>query len=122
MPDDSVSEGPGLKPQSALHELMAVIEERKANPGARSYTSTLLAGGLAKIAAKISEESAEVIEAAGEPGESGRQHLVRESADLLYHLLVLLAHREIDLQEVENELARRSGVSGLDEKASRKKS
>jgi phosphoribosyl-ATP pyrophosphohydrolase len=107
---------------SALEDLMAVIEERKANPGQRSYTASLLAAGLPMISAKIAEEAGEVIEAAAEPGEEGRLHLVRETADLLYHLLVLLAQRDVSLAEVESELARRSGVSGLDEKAARKSS
>jgi phosphoribosyl-ATP pyrophosphohydrolase len=98
---------------------MQVIADRKANPSASSYTSALLAGGVAGIGAKVTEEAAEVVEAAGEPGETGREHLVREAADLLYHLLVLLALRETGLAEVELELARRFGVSGLEEKASR---
>ena len=99
---------------------MATIEDRKAHPSAKSYTSRLLSGGLPAIAPKITEEAAEVVEAANEPGEEGRQHLVRESADLVYHLLVLLAHRDAGIADVEAELARRSGMSGLEEKASRK--
>lgn len=99
--------------------LMAVVEDRKAHPSEKSYTHRLLLGGVAKIGEKITEEAAEVIEAAGEPGEEGRQHLVREAADLVYHLFVMLAHREVGLTDVEAELARRFGISGLDEKASR---
>ena len=53
-------------------------------------------------------------------GEPGRQHTIYEAADLLYHLWVLLAWRDIELSEVESELARRFGVSGLEEKASRR--
>jgi phosphoribosyl-ATP pyrophosphohydrolase len=106
---------------SVLARLMGVIEDRKANPPAKSYTTSLLAGGVAKIGAKITEEAAEVVEAAGEEGEAGRQHLVHEAGDLLYHLLVLLAHRDVPLGEVESELARRFGVSGIDEKAQRGK-
>ena len=98
---------------------MAVVEDRKAHPSEKSYTHRLLLGGVAKIGEKITEEAAEVIEAAGEPGEEGRQHLVREAADLVYHLFVMLAHREVGLTDVEAELARRFGISGLDEKASR---
>mgnify|MGYP000497042303 CR=1 FL=1 len=79
----------------------------------------MFAGGVPKIGAKITEEAAEVVEAAGEPGSEGQAHLVREAADLLYHLMVLLAHREVRLDEVESELARRFGISGIDEKASR---
>lgn len=98
---------------------MAVIYDRKRNPRANSYTNTLLDKGLEKIGAKISEEAGELIEAAGEPGDEGRQHTIREAADLLYHAFVLLAHRDIPLSDVEAELARRFGISGLDEKASR---
>ena len=72
-----------------------------------------------RSAAKIEEEAAEVVEAAGEPGDAGRDHTVREAADVLYHLLVLLAFRDIPLAAVEAELARRFGISGLDEKAAR---
>ena len=104
---------------SVLARLMGVIEDRKTNPPPKSYTTSLLAGGVAKIGEKIIEEAAEVVEAAGEPGEESRQHLVYEAGDLLYHLLVLLAHRGIPLSEVEAELARRFGVSGIDEKAQR---
>jgi phosphoribosyl-ATP pyrophosphohydrolase len=104
---------------AVLSQLMAIIEDRKRNPPPRSYTTSLLAGGVPKIGEKVIEEAAEVVEAAGEPGESGRQHLVREAGDLIYHLLVMLAHREVRLEEVEAELARRFGVSGLDEKESR---
>lgn len=105
---------------TVLARLMSTIEDRKARPSEKSYTSKLLSGGLPVISAKITEEAAETVEAAGEPGEHGRQHLVREAADLMYHLLVLLAHRDARLADVEQELARRFGMSGLEEKASRK--
>jgi phosphoribosyl-ATP pyrophosphohydrolase len=98
---------------------MEVIEDRKRTLPAKSYTTKLFEGGIPKIGAKVIEESAEVVEAAGEPGEAGRDHTVREAADVLYHLLVLLAQREITLVDVEQELGRRFGISGLDEKASR---
>lgn len=106
--------------ETVLARLMATIEDRKASPSEKSYTSKLLSGGLPMIAGKITEEAAETVEAAGESGEEGRQHLVREAADLLYHLLVLLAHRDTTLANVEDELARRFGISGLEEKARRK--
>jgi phosphoribosyl-ATP pyrophosphohydrolase len=99
---------------------MAVIEDRKANPPAKSYTTALFAGGVAKIGEKIREEAEEVVEAAGEPGEAGRGHLIREAADLVYHLFVMLGHRDVKLAEVEAELAKRFGISGLDEKAARR--
>lgn len=107
------------EPQSILAGLMATIQDRKAHPAEKSYTAKLLAGGVPAMGDKIMEEAAEVVEAAGEPGDEGRQHLVREAADLVYHLLVMLAHRDASLADVEAELARRFGISGLEEKASR---
>lgn len=99
--------------------LMAVIQDRKQNPPARSYTTSLLAGGVEKIGAKIEEEAREVVEAAAEPAPGNRPHLVHEAADLLYHLFVLLAHQDVALADVEAELQRRFGISGLDEKEAR---
>ena len=101
---------------------MAVIEDRKQNPPEKSYTTRLFRGGVTKIGEKIIEEAAEVVEAADEPGDAGRVHLIAEAADLTYHLLVMLAHKEVTLDDVENELAGRFGISGIDEKASRTKS
>lgn len=107
-------------PDSILKALEAVIAERKSRPaGERSYVVSLLQGGVPKIGAKITEEAAEVVEAAGEPGEQGRLHLVREAADLIFHTLVMLGHRDVALAEVEAELGRRFGISGIDEKESR---
>jgi phosphoribosyl-ATP pyrophosphohydrolase len=105
--------------RAVLERLMTVIEDRRDRLPEKSYTTTLLAGGVARIGEKIVEEAAEVVEAAGESGEAGRTHLIAEAADLVYHLLVLLAARRVTLSEVEGELARRFGISGLDEKASR---
>jgi phosphoribosyl-ATP pyrophosphohydrolase len=107
--------------QHILAQLMAVIEDRKINPPAKSYTTTLFAGGVAKIGEKISEEAAEVVEAASEDGEEGRTHLIREAGDLIYHLFVMLGYRDVKLAEVETEIAKRFGISGLDEKANRGK-
>ena len=107
------------QPSGVLAELMRVIEVRKATRPANSYTTKLLDGGVEKIGAKITEEAAEVVEAAAEPGTAGSEHLIREAADLIYHLLVMLALRDVQLTQVEAELARRFGISGLDEKASR---
>ena len=104
---------------NVLEQLVAVIEDRKANPPERSYTTTLFAGGIERIGAKIMEEAAEVVEAAAEPGDAGREHLVREVADLVYHVLVLLGHEDVPFSQVEAELARRFGICGLDEKESR---
>gem|GEM_PF-5482035 len=71
------------------------------------------------IGRKIREEAEELIEAADEPDEAGRQHAIYEAGDLIYHAMVLMAWRGIELDEVAAELARREGTSGLVEKASR---
>jgi phosphoribosyl-ATP pyrophosphohydrolase len=103
-----------------LDQLEETIGQRKAAAEIdKSYTARLLAGGVAKIGPKVAEEAAEVVEAAGEPGEDGRQHTIREAADVIYHLLVLMSARGVTVAEVEGELARRFSMSGLEEKASR---
>ncbi len=105
-----------------LEAILAVIADRKANPPAgRSYVADLLRGGVAKIGAKIVEEAAEVVEAGDEPGDAGRDHLVKEAADLVFHTAVLLGYRDVAWSEVEAELARRFGISGITEKESRRR-
>jgi phosphoribosyl-ATP pyrophosphohydrolase len=105
---------------SILTTLMGVINDRKNNPpNEPSYVVSLMRGGIAKIGAKIVEEAAEGVEAAGEPGDTGRAHLVNEVADLVFHTAVLLAHRDLEWSDVEGELARRFGISGITEKQSR---
>lgn len=106
---------------TAFAQLMATIEDRKANPPERSYTTSLFQGGVEKIGRKILEEANEMVEAAGEDGDSGRNHFIYETADLLYHMFVMLGQRGVKLEEVEAELSRRFGTSGLDEKAARTK-
>jgi phosphoribosyl-ATP pyrophosphohydrolase len=108
-------------PRRPLDELEQTIAERSASASASSYTSQLLAGGVEAIGAKVVEEAAEVVEAAGEPGDAGREHFLHEAGDLVYHLLVLMRSKNCSLADLERELARRFGVSGLEEKASRKK-
>jgi phosphoribosyl-ATP pyrophosphohydrolase len=103
----------------ALDKLMQTIADRQARPNESSYTARLLAGGVSRIGEKVIEEAGETVEAAGEAGDDGRQHLVREAADLVYHLLVLLAARGATLADLEAELARRFGTSGLAEKSAR---
>jgi phosphoribosyl-ATP pyrophosphohydrolase len=102
-----------------LARLMKTLSARADSLPEGSYTTKLLRGGVAKIGDKIREEADELIEAAAEPGVEGREHFVYEAADLVYHTLVLLAWRGVDIDEVVTELARREGTSGLDEKASR---
>ncbi|MCD0460751.1 phosphoribosyl-ATP diphosphatase [Roseiconus lacunae] len=105
-----------------LDRLMKTLAERAETRPAGSYTTKLMDGGSEKIGAKILEEAAELIEAADEPGDEGRNHFVYEAGDLIYHTLVMLAYRGVELDEVAAELARREGTSGLSEKASRKPS
>ena len=109
------------KGSTVFEKLMETIEDRKRNPPARSYTTTLLQGGVDRIGCKVMEEAAEVVRAARKAGDSGdaRGHLVCEAADVLYHLFVLLGYCDVRLNEVEVELARRFGTSGLDEKTAR---
>lgn len=101
-----------------LESLERVVDSRRNDPPDRSYTSRLLAGGVAKIGAKVTEEAAELVAAADHETD---ERVVSEAADLTYHMLVLLACRGLSLSLVEDELARRFGVSGLDEKAARTK-
>ncbi|HEY6041415.1 MAG TPA: phosphoribosyl-ATP diphosphatase [Anaerolineae bacterium] len=87
-----------------LSELYATIRARQEAPPAGSYTASLFAAGLTQIAQKIGEEAMEVMVAA--LAES-KDRVLSESADLIYHLLVLLAQREVEWREVEEELQRR---------------
>ena len=91
-----------------LNELYSVIESRQRELPEGSYTAYLFKQGLDKILKKLGEESSETIIAAKN---EDRDAFIRESCDLLYHLLVLLAEREVSLAEVRDELARRSSVS-----------
>jgi phosphoribosyl-ATP pyrophosphohydrolase len=119
-PSSGLAELADVENRSVVGALEAVIAERKARPvGSRSYVRSLLDGGLTAIGEKIVEEAAEVVEAASEPGAAGHDHLVRELADLVFHILVLMGQCEVDWSEIEAELARRFGISGIDEKASR---
>ena len=101
---------------SVIDRLFAVIEARKTADPEESYTARLRAGGRAGIARKTGEEAIETIVAAmaGDAGE-----VARESADLLYHLLVLWSDAGVRPADVRAELARREGVSGLEEKRRR---
>jgi phosphoribosyl-ATP pyrophosphohydrolase len=101
-----------------LHDLAATIDARAAAGGEASYTKKLLDKGAEHCAKKMGEEAVEtVIAAIG----TDRKHLIAESADLLYHLLVLLKARGVTLADVEAVLAQRTSMSGLEEKASRKR-
>jgi len=103
---------------TTLDDLFKTIASRKGSDPDKSYTAKLFAKGRAKIAQKTGEEAVEVVIAALAEGKS---ELIGESADLLYHLLVLWAECGIEPGEVYGELAKRQGMSGLDEKKSRGK-
>jgi phosphoribosyl-ATP pyrophosphohydrolase len=100
-----------------LCHLADVIEARKdAHPSA-SYVAKLLHDGEDKILKKVAEETAEVLMASKD---GDKPHVVREVADLWFHCLVLLAHHGMRPEAVLDELQRREGISGIQEKASRK--
>lgn len=99
-----------------LARLQATIAARKGADPSSSYTAKLLAGGPERIAKKLGEEAIETVIAAiqGDP-----DALASESADLIYHWLVLLAASGVSLEQVAEKLAAREGQSGIEEKASR---
>ena len=101
---------------SALDRLAATIADRTGADPQASWTARLLASGPGKCAEKFGEEA---IEAIIEAVRGDRRRLTEEAADVLYHLLVMLASHGVTLADVEDELARREGRSGIDEKASR---
>lgn len=109
-----------------LATLSQLLEERKTTGTAEgSYVAQLHAKGLNKILEKVGEEATETILAAKDAHYSGQDSdkaaLVYETADLWFHSMVMLSHMDIDTQAVLDELARRFGLSGIDEKASRTK-
>ena len=87
-----------------LNDLITILQDRKANPKPGSYTNSLFGAGEDEIVKKVGEEAVEIILAT--KGQ-GNERLVEESADLLYHLLVLLVHRDLTLDDVRAELVRR---------------
>ena len=99
-----------------LQRLAATIESRKTADPDSSWTAKLLAKGPEKCAEKFGEES---IEAIIEAVKGDRARLTSEAADVIFHLLVMLAARDVTLADVEAELERREGTSGLTEKAAR---
>ncbi len=103
-------------PATALDRLAATIAARKGADPDSSWTAKLLAKGPEKCAEKFGEEA---VEAIIEAVKGDREKLTAEAADVLYHLLVMLAARDVSLDDVLAELARREGTSGLAEKAAR---
>jgi phosphoribosyl-ATP pyrophosphohydrolase len=101
---------------TTLSRLAATIEARKGADPDSSWTAKMLAKGPEKCAEKFGEEA---VEAIIEAVKGDRERLTSEAADVLYHLLVMLAARDVTLADVLAELERREGVSGVAEKASR---
>lgn len=102
----------------ALARLWETIEARRGSSPETSYTARLLSLGPVGIARKFGEESLEaIIEAVNDDGAA----LTRESADVLYHLMVLWAAAGVTPDDIAAELARREGVSGIDEKRNRRR-
>ena len=100
----------------SLDDLAAIIATRAGSTAAQSYTKSLLDAGPSRAAKKFGEESVEAVIAAIE---GDRTALIKESADVLYHLVVLLRSRDISLDEVMEELKHRTAQSGHAEKAGR---
>jgi phosphoribosyl-ATP pyrophosphohydrolase len=101
---------------TALEQLAETIRARRSSTSDKSYTRQLLDAGPAKCAKKLGEEAVEVVIAATSEDAAA---LHNESADLIYHLLVLLESRDTSFAAVLDVLAARHGISGIDEKASR---
>ena len=104
--------------ENIVDALYRVVKERKANPSDSSYTVSLLRKGIDAILKKMGEEAVELV-IAGKGG--NRDEIVYETADLLYHLVVVLGYYDIEPEEIYAELRRRFGISGIEEKESRKR-
>lgn len=104
--------------KDTLQQLAQVLEERKSAAPDSSYVAKLYAKGLDAILKKIGEEATETVMAAKD---GDRDKIVYETADLWFHTLVMLAQQGLGPQDVLNELERRFGLSGLEEKAARPK-
>lgn len=111
-----VADSPAGMARPVLSELWATLQSRNLSGAAESYTKRLLTKGPAKIGEKVTEEAGEFVQAICQESE---ERVASEASDVLYHLLVGLLSRGVDLTEVQAELASRFGISGLVEKASR---
>lgn len=115
--DEGVAHEPaGLDASPTLVRLADTLMARQGEGAKKSYTRSLLDKGAPKIGDKLREEAGELADAIADETD---ERVVSEAADVLYHLMVGLLHRGVDLRDVEVELARRFGVSGHDERASR---
>ena len=104
--------------RATLHTLEQTIRQRRSADPSTSYVAKLAARGRAKIAQKVGEEAVETVIAAMADDRKGA---IGESADLIFHLMMLLADLDVPFDAVLDELDRREGVSGIDEKAARPK-
>lgn len=100
-----------------LRRIQSTLLERKNAAPSSSYVASLYAKGTDSICKKVAEEAAETIMAAKD---GDQLHLVREVADLWFHSMILLGHFDVGVEDVVSELRRREGISGIDEKKSRK--
>ena len=101
-----------------LTDLQKIIQSKKNEDPDQSYTAQLFFKGLEEIQKKFGEEAIELIIASAS---KNKTQTIYESADVLFHLLVLLTENNISIEEIIDELKKRSGVSGLEEKSNRKK-
>ena len=99
-----------------LHNLFNTIYRRKGGDCNQSYTARLLSGGTEYVARKFGEEAVETIIAAMQ---ENKRAVITESADVLYHLFVLLVNADVSLEDVISEIEKRRDISGLEEKSSR---
>jgi len=99
-----------------LKKLTEPLEARKKDDPTKSYTASLYRDGLEAILKKVNEEAFEIIIAARQGDD---KELIHEVADLWFHTLVLMAHKNLSAEDILNELARREGTSGIEEKESR---
>jgi len=106
-----------MKDLTIIHRLAETIETRKSSDSDSSYVAKLLSGEHDQLLKKVAEEAAEVLLASKD---GDKAHITYEVADLWFHCLILLAKHDIGPEGVLAELERREGVSGRDEKASRK--
>lgn len=104
-----------------LIELFDIIESRKTSTSQDSYVKSLMEDGTVKINEKVLEEALELLEATTEKDQGKKEKLIHETADLWFHVMVLLSHQDIHISEILHELKSRLGISGHTEKSLRNK-
>ena len=111
-----LSNATAMSSHDVLAELSQVLRQRKGSSADESYVARLYAEGIDKILKKVGEEATETVIAAKD---GDREAVIRETADLWFHTMVMLTHLDVEPSKVLDELARRFGTSGLVEKAAR---